>query len=67
MDSVYQDTLCLQPLIIATQHPPRLLEIIPNDADYSVGNGMDFVGGGSGMGGGGAGGHGGADGGAKAI
>ena len=43
MDSVYQDTLCLQPLIIATQHPPRLIELAPSDPDPD-GSGLEFGG-----------------------
>lgn len=41
MDSVYQDTVCIQPIIIATQHQPRLIEIVQAERDED-GNIMDF-------------------------
>ena len=41
MDSVYQDTVCIQPIIIATQHQSRLIEIVQADRDAD-GNIMDF-------------------------
>ena len=47
MDSVYQETICIQPIIIATHHQPRLIEIEKVETDED-GNAMDFGGDGEG-------------------
>lgn len=31
MDQVYQETVCIQPLVIATHYQPRLIEIEDED------------------------------------
>ena len=33
MDQVYQDTICIQPVIIATHHQPRLIEVEDPEED----------------------------------
>lgn len=37
MDQVYQHTVCIQPIIIASRNPPRLIEIEdPEDEDDNM-------------------------------